>query len=415
MSGAIVYSICDRNQRWYNRWAVQSLDISVRPITFQPHTEIMTTTKLSRIAVDGFKSLGAIDLELGPITVLIGANGSGKSNFVGIFSLLHAVSDGRLGEYVARSGGADTLLHFGPHVTETMRVETWFERDEHHENRYEISLGHALPNRLVPLGEVVYYRNVAHYAEPYNYALTSDGKEAGLSLRPARGIHSHVIRHLESCRVYHFEDTSDLSPLKKTAELHDNRYLRADGSNLAAFLYLLRERHESFYWQVVRTVKLAAPFFVDFDLEPDRLNPGRIRLQWRHEGSDAYWDVSSLSNGTLRFVALAALFLQPEEYRPTAIIIDEPELGLHPYAITLLASMIQQASVETQVIVSTQSSFLVDHFAPEDVLVADRIAGSTHFTRLSSENLENWLVRYSLGQLWEKNILGGRPRPERLQ
>lgn len=372
----------------------------------------MTTTKLSRIAVNGFKSLGAIDLELGPVTVLIGANGSGKSNFVRVFSLLHSVSDGRLGEYVARSGGADTLLHFGPHVTETMKVEAWFESDERHENRYEISLGYALPNRLVPLGEVVYYRNMAHYAEPYNYALMSDGEEAGLSLRPARGIHSHVVKYLDSCRVYHFDDTSDLSPLKKTADLHDNRYLRADGSNLAAFLYLMRERHDPSYRQIVRTVKLAAPFFMDFDLEPDRLNPGKIRLQWRHQGSDTYWDVSSLSSGTLRFIALATLFLQPKEYRPIVVIIDEPELGLHPYAITLLASLIQKASIDTQVIVSTQSSLLVDNFEPEDIVVADRVEGSTQFARLSSEALGTWLERYSLGQLWEKNILGGRPSPE---
>ena len=372
----------------------------------------MITTKLSRIAVGGFKSLGAINLELGPVTVLIGPNGSGKSNFVEIFSLLHSVSDGRLGEYVARSGGADTLLHFGPRVTETMKVETWFESDEHHENGYEISLGHALPNKLVPLGEVVYYRDMTHCAEPFNHALVSDGEEAGLSLRPGRGIHSYVGKYLDSCRVYHFDDTGNLSPLKKTADLHDNRYLRADGSNLAAFLYLMRERHERQYLQIVGTVKLAAPFFMDFDLEPDRLNPSKIRLQWRHEGSDTYWDVSSLSSGTLRFIALATLFLQPKEYKPTVIIIDEPELGLHPYAITLLASLIQKASIDTQVIVSTQSSLLVDHFEPEDIVVADRVEGSTQFTRLSSESLGSWLERYSLGQLWEKNILGGRPAPE---
>ena len=317
-------------------------------------------------------------------------------------------------EFVARSGGADTLLHFGARVTDALTIRAWFEHEERHENSYDIRLGHALPNKLVPLQEVVHYRDMTQYPdpEPYNYALMPVGEEAGLSLRPARGIHSHVIRHLASCRVYHFDDTGELSPLKRTADLHDNRYLRADGSNLAAFLYLLRERHEDFYWQIVGTVKLAAPFFVDFDLEPDLLNPDKIRLQWRHESSDAFWDASSLSSGTLRFAALAALFLQPMEYRPTAIIIDEPELGMHPYAITLLASMIHQASAETQVIVSTQSSLLVDHFEPEDTIVTDRIKGSTVFTRLSSQNLENWLERYSLGQLWEKNILGGRPRPE---
>ena len=372
----------------------------------------MPKSELSRIAISGFKSLGSVDLELRPITVLIGPNGSGKSNFVEVFSFLHAISDGRLGEYVARSGGADTLLHFGPRVTDALTISAWFETDQRHENRYEIRLGHALPNKLVPLDEFVHYWNRSRYPEPYYETLVPDGEEAGLSRRPARRILWHVNRYIDSCRVYHFDDTGDLSPLKKTADLHDNRHLRPDGANLAAFLYLLRERYEGSYGPIVETVKLAAPFFADFDLEPDHLNPDKIRLQWKHEGSDAYWDATSLSDGTLRFIALATLFLQPDRYKPSVIIVDEPELGLHPYAITLLASMIQEASVDTQVIVSTQSSLLVDHFEPEDVVVADRIEGSTHFTRLSSEDLEVWLENYSLGQLWEKNILGGRPRPE---
>ena len=147
-------------------------------------------------------------------------------------------------------------------------------------------------------------------------------------------------------------------------------------------------------------------------LEPMKLNEEKIRLEWRHVGSDAYFGASALSDGTFRFIALATLFLQPEEFRPSVILVDEPELGLHPYAITLLASLIKQASVETQVIVSTQSPLLLDHFTPDDVLVADRISGSTVFTRLEESKLENWLAEYSLGQLWEKNEIGGRPKAE---
>ena len=154
-----------------------------------------------------------------------------------------------------------------------------------------------------------------------------------------------------------------------------------------------------------------APFFDDFRLEPLQLKPDDIKLEWRHKRSDQYFDASSLSDGTLRFIALATLFLQPEEFRPSVILVDEPELGLHPYAIEMLAALIRQASVTTQVIVSTQSSLLLDHFEPEDVLVANRVDDGTQITRLESPHLTKWLEDYSLGQLWEKNEFGGRPVP----
>ena len=200
--------------------------------------------------------------------------------------------------------------------------------------------------------------------------------------------------------------------MKKTASLNDNRFLRPDGSNLAAFLYFLREKHSEAYGLIRGTVQRVAPFFDDFQLEPAQLKPDSIILEWRHKNSDAYFDATALSDGTLRFIALATLLLQPEIYRPSVILVDEPELGLHPYAITMLASLIKQASTKTQVIVGTQSPFLLDHFRPEDVLVANRVEGGTELTRLESCKLSTWLEDYSLGQLWEKNEIGGRPAKE---
>jgi predicted ATPase len=199
--------------------------------------------------------------------------------------------------------------------------------------------------------------------------------------------------------------------MRKTAKVDDNRFLKPDGSNLAAFLYLLEERHVTSYDFIVRTVQRVAPFFDQFLLEPRGLDSTDIKLEWRHKKSDQYFDASSLSDGTLRFIALSTLFLQPEEFRPSVILVDEPELGLPPCALEVLAALIRQASVTTQVIVSTQSSLLLDHFQPEDILVADRVDGGTQLKRLASEPLAKWLEDYSLGQLWEKNEIGGRPVP----
>ena len=217
---------------------------------------------------------------------------------------------------------------------------------------------------------------------------------------------------LKRWRVYHFHDTGPYSPMKGRPKVDDNRLLRADGSNLAAFLYLLQERYHDSYDLIRRTIQLVAPFFEDFRLAPRALNPDTIRLEWRHKSSDMYFDVSDLSDGTLRFIALATLFLQPEELRPSVIIVDEPDLGLHPAAITVFASLVRQASRSTQVILATQSSLLLDHFAPEDVLVAERVDGATTLRRLDADRLKEWLDEYSLGELWEKNELGGRPAPE---
>ena len=200
--------------------------------------------------------------------------------------------------------------------------------------------------------------------------------------------------------------------MRKTAKVDDNRFLQADGSNLAAFLYFLREKHEASYSLIRSTIQRVAPFFDDFRLEPLRLSPADIKLEWKHKNSEQYFDASSLSDGSLRFIALTTLFLQPEVYLPSLILVDEPELGLHPTAIEMLASLIRYVSRTTQVIVSTQSSLLLDHFDPLDVLVANRVGAATQIERLDPGPLEEWLRDYSLGQLWEKNEFAGRPVPD---
>jgi predicted ATPase len=368
--------------------------------------------ELDTITVKGFKSIGSIeDLRLGAINLVVGPNGSGKSNFIGVFSFLHAIREGHLQDYVLKAGGADKVLHFGSKVTDKIHIHISFEDGR---NQYEIDLEPTDSDELMPQSESVsFWDKVKYPNRPYVETISRVGKEAGISVAvKSKTIPDYVRRHLDQWRLYHFHDTSSASPMKKTADVNDNRYLRPDGSNLAAFLYFLRKSNEVSYRLIRRTVQRVAPFFDDFQLEPQRLNPDKIRLEWRHKGTDAYFDASSLSDGTLRFIALATLFLQPEECRPSVILVDEPELGLHPYAITLLASLMKHASVKTQVIVSAQSPFLLDHFQPEDVLVADRVDGGTRFTRLESERLTPWLENYSLGELWEKNEIGGRPGAE---
>ena len=313
-------------------------------------------TALSAITIKGFRSIGSVeDLAIRPINVLIGANGSGKSNFLGVFKLLQAIRAGRLQDYVARAGGADRLLHFGSKVTEELVIRLTFG-DQYPE--YEVTLdpvhgdwmrssqtvrswsqGELLPSQITsaaigPASEAdsgntdsphsarhAVFGTAAEHSQPRD--LTAEWNMAV----------ADILNDSERWHVYHFLDTGSNSPIKTNNDLHDNRFLRPDGANLAAFLYLLHEQYASSYDLIRRTTQFVAPFFEDFHLEPLALNPDKIRLEWQHKRSDAYFDASSLSDGTLRFMALATLLLQPEALRPSVILVDEPELGLHPYAI----------------------------------------------------------------------------------
>ena len=304
-------------------------------------------------------------------------------------------------DYVSRSGGADRLLHFGSKETSKIKFGVAFgEEFDNHFADYSIEMHQAVDDRL--------FCSVTQKAATLPPHLAGT-EEVPLTAEPPIEL---LRTKMDGWRLHHFYDTGTTSPMKKTADVHDNRRLRADGSNLAAFLFLLSKKHPNAYTQIRQTVRLAAPFFDDFVLQPSELNEEKILLEWRHRGSDAYFNASSLSDGSLRFIALATLLLQPESLRPSVILLDEPELGLHPYAITLLASLLKQASQASQIIVATQSPLLLDHFDPEDVLVAERADGATQLRRLESIKLAAWLEDYSLGQLWEKNEFGGRPTRE---
>ncbi|MFM8419176.1 MAG: AAA family ATPase [Verrucomicrobiota bacterium] len=365
--------------------------------------------KLDHITIKGFKSIRhAENLALRDINVVIGPNGAGKSNFIGVFSFLHAIREGKLQEYVIKAGGAENVLHFGSRATPTLSLALAFNEEKDH---YQIGFISAGSDSLRPSSERAGYWGDRRYPQPFwDPKLFTTGKEAGISSSSIGGqVTEYVRSQLDSWRLYHFHDTSAASPMKKTADVNDNRFLRPDGSNLCSFLHLLKVKHPESYQLIRKSVERVAPFFDDFRLEPLQLNAKSIQLEWKHKRSDRFFDGTALSDGTLRFIGLATLLLQPKELRPSVILVDEPELGLHPFAITLLASMIKQAAVETQVIVATQSPLLLDHFRPEDVLVVNQVEGASEFERLDPERLGTWLEDYSLGQLWEKNELGGRP------
>lgn len=372
-------------------------------------------SQLRRISIRGFKSIRELDeFEVQPLNILIGGNGAGKSNFIQVFELLHAIEQERLGVYSLQQG-ADKLLYYGQKHTDAIHIDLAFGESSrlHFENMYQVQLVPTQDEQLVFAQEAAFFHDKRQYERPYEVSLGTGHRETRLKSPKASRVAIRVKRAMSGWRVYHFHDTSDESPMKRAHDVHANDYLATDGSNLAAFLYLLQEKHPSHFQQIKQVTRLAMPFFDEFVLQPLRLAEEKIRLEWRDKSAfDTTFNAHDLSDGTLRFIALATLLLQPDDTLPGVILIDEPELGLHPYAIVLLAELLVDVSRRAQVIVSTQSVPLVNQFSPEAVIVVDRKDRQSTFQRLDPDTLAHWLDDYGVGDLWEKNIIGGRPQAE---
>ncbi len=387
---------------------------------------------IKRLTIEGFKSIRKLeDFELRSLNVLIGANGAGKSNFVEFFRRVREMTQQRLWEAIKTTGGADAYLHLGPKVTQQIAGTLYFAGGY----GYGFNLLPTLEGGFI-FGdeEIIFADETVGLTDP----LTPNGTPArivslgkgymeaklkdrykddfGWNSSVRKDVPTWILNGLSNMTVYHFHDTSITAGVRRQIAINQNASFYPDGSNLAPFLYRIMYENPSNYKRIREVVRLAAPFFDDFQLRTNPLVPGMIQLEWRQKNSDYTFLSSQLSDGTLRFICLATALLQPSP--PATMLFDEPELGLHPYALTLLANLFQLAAkqqgshVARQVIVSTQSAQLLNEFLPEDVIVVERIQGESVFRRLDTSQLSGWLEDYTMGELWQKNVLGGRPRNE---
>jgi predicted ATPase len=366
---------------------------------------------LKRIQIKGYRSIKETNLELNALNVLIGANGAGKSNLVSFFKMLNEMMAWRLQEYIGTSGRAQSLLHFGPKTTPQLEAELDFQMDDAVDT-YRMRLFYAAGDTLVFADETLSFHR-SGFPSPQTVALGAGHQETRIGDKAAEGDSTARVfrRLLNQCRVYHFHDTSLSARIRQFSYINDNRWLMPDAGNIAAMLYGYRQRSELVYRRIVSTIKKVVPEFDDFALEADRLNPQEITLNWKKRGWEYLFGPHQISDGSLRAIAMCALFLQPEEDLPDVIIIDEPELGLHPYALEIVAGLIRAASVKTQVIVATQSQTFLDYFEPSEIVTVESHAGRSHFRRLDDAQLKEWLEDYSIGELWQRNVLGGGPLP----
>ncbi len=368
--------------------------------------------KLKSLSLKGFKTINNLkDLEFENINIFIGANGSGKSNIVSFFEMLNYMMTEAFGKYVAQNGFASSMLYHGQKVTKDIESKIIFKSPTA-ESSYHFRISHSIEDKFLFMGETIFYKRY-DFNKPFKRDLADGGyketklKELSYSDKTAK----YIKNLLSSIRVYHFHDTSRTSYIHQASPIEDNSSLKSDGGNLAPFLYRIREDSPRYYSRIVDYIRLVAPFFDDFILNPIG---DSIQLKFKEKNSDLEMGSFRLSDGTIRFIAMTTLLLQPKSSIPKVIIIDEPELGLHPLAIDILSEMINIASKNSQIFITTQSERLIDYFEPKNIIVVDRKGDMegrfySDFKRLDNEELKEWIVEYKLSDIWNSNIIGGRP------
>lgn len=365
--------------------------------------------KISELRIHGYKSISfdhPITLKLENINILLGANGSGKSNIIGFFKMLSHMMNSTFALFVEQSGTADSLLHYGSKITPLIIGLVKFE-DCHSSDSYHFSLSNAAPDRLIISEESIHCYNKEN-KQSFDVDLEHEYKESALA-NSKNDVAKRIHTILMNSKVYQFHDSSAEGPLRKACPIETANYLQSQGNNLPSFLLYLRNNYEDSYYRIVDYVRNVIPQFQDFYLEPNRQT---ISLRWIDRSATDYrFNAYQLSDGSIRFIALATLLLQPKETMPNVIILDEPELGLHPYAIGQLSEMIKDASIHSQIIIATQSKDLVDYFDIENISIVemDEITQSTSLSHLNKKEYELWLDHYTVSELWDKNIIGGQP------
>lgn len=370
----------------------------------------MGKSKLTQLTIRGYRSISfdhPVSLALGDVNILLGANGAGKSNIVSFFRMLEFMMSGSLQMYIAKSGTNQEFLHYGPKKTPTLSASIRFDSARSYDI-YTFNLTGAVGDRLIISSEEIEWADKQATAKPFTLQLDTDFKET--ALRTSEDKSCQVVwRFLSYCKVYQFSDSSLTSPMRQASKVESAHYLQSEANNLASFLFYLKNNYTESYQRIVSYVRGVVPQFRDFYLEPEG---SHVSLKWVDTSLNDYvLSADQFSDGSIRFISLATLLLQPEKTMPSVIIIDEPELGLHPYAIDQLTEMIKDASLHAQVIVATQSPSLVNGFSLDDVFIVERDEEHqcSSVKKLRGDDYKEWLQEYTFSELWDKNVIGGRP------
>ena len=369
-------------------------------------------SSLGKLTIRGFKSIRELedfDLEFKPISgledfeqrnlnILIGANGSGKGNLIAAIQMLKAQAAGTLESYIASNGGVSALLHNGSKPANKIELEASISS-----NSYKLSIT-PKPDGSYELAESA-SPHIASKTEPED---AEDDRllavQQDVAAYPSEGAKESVHQSINSWRMYHFHDTGPTAAMRRPGLIQDNEHLRPDASNIAPYLLRLRDEHPSTYKRVLYGWHHIAPFLDDPILETHKVGrETKVSLAWKAKGSSCTMQARHLSGGVMRFLCLAAA-LWHKNY-PPMIVVDEPELGLHPDPVDLAYELIECAARHTQVITATQSTLLLRECAIEDVVVVRRKDDQSTFEKLKHDDFKAWLEDYSVSGLWLMNVI----------
>jgi len=377
---------------------------------------------ISRLRVHGFKRLQHMEVGLSDLTVLVGPNSSGKTALLEAVRVLSRSADRALAQAVADLGGMVAVMSrggdgLGPHFA--LRVPVTSSRVA----LYELTLRTVQSTHEVETEELwsglagVEHADLAfgfgllhgvRVVDPelrgWDPRLGLERQETLLSDRPPGGSWVDELRAaLASIAFYGPVDAGPDAPIRLPQQVRPARLPRPSGEYLASTLQYKRSRDRWMFDRLEGVLRTAYPGFEGLDFEP--VAAGSIMLTWSERGKVYY--ANELSEGTLRFLLLASLLLTTE--LPALVLIDEPEVSLHPELLCLLSDLLQDASSRTQLLVATQSPELISWLKPEQIVVLDLDdEGWCQATPGDQLNLEDWLKDYTLGQLWTKGVIGGR-------
>jgi predicted ATPase len=388
------------------------------------------------IKIEGFRSIKETELSLNPLTVLIGPNGSGKSNFMDLLSLIAEASYGHLAEGMANRGGFDNVcfkgdpgdifveFRFKPEgIFQEERTSVrfrlklkrfgsyprvWFEQIEKAPDQY-----HTSPLQLMRRDkDGCEFRSIKTgiSEDLEEKALESESELAIFQVKDKDKYPTpyKLLRLLQEWAFYRDINVGPNAPIRQPDLVRPTVRLVADGGNLASVLYSIQQQHPATWKEIEEILETVYSDFHSITFPPEG-GDGKVLLRWweRPFEKKSGFSAGLLSDGTLKLLCLLAILKSPDP--PPMICIDEPELGLHPDWIKLVAELLISAATRTQVIIATHSPQLVSKLEPDSIIVANKSGGATKFQHLDSGELSKWLEEFSLGELWMAGHFGGRP------
>lgn len=364
------------------------------------------TDRIRSVTIEGFRSLRNIQsLELPQLTVLIGANGAGKSTLIRFFEMLSWMLKAKsLQEFVVRHGGGDDQFFMGARKTSKIHAELCLETAAGY-NDYRFDLAHlSAGDTVMVMNEAYRFSDRSRSTKAPWIELGQVGKESGL-LDQRNKTAITITNLLRQCSTYQFHDTSINAAIHNRWDITDSFRLRSDGGNLAAVLQDLLVTDAKRYELIIKQIRRVLPTFKNFVLEEEA---GKVLLRWIGNQSEKVFGSHLTSDGSLRLFCLLTLLNLPPDRLPDVMFFDEPELGLHPHAITLVAEMFKRLSMKRQIFIATQSPYMVDCFELENIIVASANNGETVLRNLPRVKYQEWLDdEYELSGIWLKQAVGG--------